>query len=596
MENMKTGRWIGSLLLAVFVCAFSLHGEEVQWQAVPDTPRTQSPAAVTLDAPVVIATSSPSEVWERSPSGTPASLTGVRGGLLPVNFETSEPASRGTSAPSVAPRRLPSEIIAVSTPVTAPAEITSEGQEEPTETLFAIDRPLPVGASSPFSSSFAGERGENRGIIRTSANVVVPAVSTVPTVPGWDAPVDGSWGVGVPTEPLAEAFDGPAFFSFGPLRPRLYASAEYLLWWIQGQAVPVLATTSAPNDFGILGAPTTQVLFGGNQINGNSPFSGGRFTLGYWLDGDQSKALEITGFFLGTRSAGFATNSSINPLIGRPIEVVPGQIAAASAEGVKIIGQETAQNTSVPGVAAGALTINAPTSLWGLAGNLRCLLCCGYNYRGYNYRFSLLAGFRNINLDESLSITENVVGLPTAPAPFANQLITVNDSFATQNHFYGGNLGADARWYWRRWSVDVRGQVALGDTVQLLDINGSQHFVPGVPTAAGLMQNFTGGLLALPSNIGHFTHNAFSVVPEIGVNLGYQILPNLRGFVGYNFLYWSNVIRPGTSIDRVVDLTQIPNFLPNPSAVPPAPGHPAPVFHEVGFWAQGLTFGLEFVY
>ena len=86
----------------------------------------------------------------------------------------------------------------------------------------------------------------------------------------------------------------------------------------------------------------------------------------------------------------------------------------------------------------------------------------------------------------------------------------------------------------------------LGDTVQILDINGSQRFVS--PT--GVVQNFTGGLLALPSNIGHFTNNAFSVVPEIGVNLGYQILPRLRGFVGYNMLYWSNVIRPGTSIDR----------------------------------------------
>ena len=168
----------------------------------------------------------------------------------------------------------------------------------------------------------------------------------------------------------------------------------------------------------------------------------------------------------------------------------------------------------------------------------------------------------------------------------------MTDHFATQNHFFGGNVGLDALWYWGRWSVEMRGQLALGDTVQLLDISGSQRFV----STTGAVQNFTGGLLALPSNIGHYNRNAFSVVPEIGVNLGYQILPCLRGFIGYNFLYWSNVIRPGTSIDTSLDVTKIPNFPLTPEPAPVSGLHPAPIFNEVGFWAQGLTFGLEFVY
>jgi hypothetical protein len=581
MGKMKKGRWIGSLLLSIGACIAELHGEDVQWQAVGDAPRTQTASTATLAAPVPLTYSSPRSEGER-PAPLPMP---IQTGLMPVSYEVSTPAQP-------LPPRPPPEIIAVSAPVTPTETLAAQEHEEAIDSVFATDRTF-FPASSKYASS--------GGIVRTSANVVVPAVapgavapgSGVPMVPGWEAPVDASWGTGVPTGPLPVDPDMAEVPSFNPLlRPRLYTAAEYLLWWIQGQSVPVLATTSAPNDFGILGAPTTQILFGGDRINGNSPFSGGRFTVGYWLGCDQNKALEFTGFFLGTRSAGFMTNSSMNPVIGRPISVVPSQIAAATAEGVKIIGQETAQNTSLPGVVAGTLTINAPTSLWGLAGNLRCLVCCGCNYR-----VSLLAGFRNINLNESLTVTENVVGLPTAPQPFTNQLITVTDRFATQNNFYGANLGADARWYWGRWSVDARAQVALGDTVQTLNISGSQQLIPGVPTASGLVvQNFTGGLLALPSNIGHFTHNAFSVVPEIGFNVGYQILPNLRGYVGYNFLYWSNVIRPGTSIDRTVDLTQIPNFLPNPSAVPPAPGHPAPIFHEVGFWAQGVTFGLEFVY
>lgn len=572
MGNMKKRRWIGSLLLTVLACVSELRGQDAEWQAVSDAPRTQA-ASATLTAPALLP-SSVSHSEEQSPIAETPVSSGTPAGL-PVRYEPSTPkAAKSSNSP-------PGEIIAVSVPVTAPATLPFEGQDEVIDTPFAVDRPIPFSTLPPFAPRKEGEGGGG-GIVQTSASVVVPAVDTgaeAPLIAGRGAPADEMWGRGMPTGPLPPDPDAPAFspFNYNPMGPRTYASAEYLLWWIQGQSAPVLATTSAPSDFGVIGAPTTQSLFGGNRINGSSPFSGGRFTLGYWLGCDQSKALEITGFFLGTRSAGFSTNSSLSPVIGRPF------VEANN-------GTETALLTSLPGVATGSLTVNAPTLLWGLAGNLRFLLCSGCNYR-----ITALAGFSNLNLDESLTITENTAALPASSAPLANPSLTVTDDFATQNHFYGGNLGADARWYWGRLSVDVRGQVALGDTVQYLNISGNRQLVLGAPAAGGLMQTFNGGLLALPSNIGHFSHNAFSVVPQVGVNIGYQFLPKLRGFVGYNFLYWSNVIRPGTSIDRALDVTQIPNFPVHP-APPPAPGHPAPSFHEVGLWAQGLTFGFEFVY
>jgi hypothetical protein len=551
MGIMKNGPWIGSLLLAVLTGIAEVRGEDVQWQTQSEMPPTET-SAVTLAPPIVLPPQRPVETMATPP---------LPGGLLPVSFETPAPAVEPAA------RRVAPDIIAVSAPVVSAVatQPAAEPEEEQTDTLFAADRPFRGTAPARRSTS---------GIVQTSATVAAPAPVEVPLVTGWDAPVDASWGAGVPTGPFPEALNAPPGAAVNPLHPRLYVAGEYLLWWVQGQQVPVLATTSAPADFGVLGAPTTQVLFGGNQIN-TSPYSGGRFTVGYWLGCDNSKAVEFTGFFLGgPNSSGFVTNSSMNPVIGRPF------LEANN-------GQETAQLTSLPGVTTGTLSVSAPSSLWGLEGNLRCLLCCGCNYR-----VSALAGFRNLNLNESLTITENIQGLSTAPPPFTNQMITVTDRFATRNNFYGGQVGIDARWYWGRWSVDARGKVALGDTVQLLDISGSQRFVS--PT--GVVQNFNGGLLALPSNIGHFSNNAFSVVPEIGFNVGYQILPCLRAFVGYNFLYWSNVIRPGTSIDRVIDVTQIPNFPLNPEPAPVVGRHPAPVFHEVGFWAQGITFGLEFVY
>ena len=57
----------------------------------------------------------------------------------------------------------------------------------------------------------------------------------------------------------------------------------------------------------------------------------------------------------------------------------------------------------------------------------------------------------------------------------------------------------------------------------------------------------------MQSNIGHFSQSQFAVVPEIGVKLGYQLTPNLRLQAGYNFLFWSNVVRPGQQIDTSVN-------------------------------------------
>ena len=63
-----------------------------------------------------------------------------------------------------------------------------------------------------------------------------------------------------------------------------------------------------------------------------------------------------------------------------------------------------------------------------------------------------------------------------------------------------------------RWSLDLRTTVALGSTHQRLTIDGSQ--VRTLPGQAPLV--FRGGLLALDSNIGTFSRDRFSVVPEVG--------------------------------------------------------------------------------
>ena len=84
-----------------------------------------------------------------------------------------------------------------------------------------------------------------------------------------------------------------------------------------------------------------------------------------------------------------------------------------------------------------------------------------------------------------------------------------------------------------------------------------------------------------------YSHEWRDVVPEVGINLGYQFTNHIRGFIGYNFLYWSNVVRPGNQIDQAVN----PNLIP--PSIPGGPSRPTFDFHGSDFWAQGINFGLD---
>ena len=146
-----------------------------------------------------------------------------------------------------------------------------------------------------------------------------------------------------------------------------------------------------------------------------------------------------------------------------------------------------------------------------------------------------------------------------------------------------GQLGQDL--------MKAFGDGTTGITHQELDIEGSQtRLVPGALPAV-----FNGGLLALNSNIGDRSRDVFSVVPEVGLTVGYQLTDHLKTFVGYNFLYWSNVIRPGDQIDTTIDVNRVPRFVPPGITVPDAGQiRPAVLFKETDFWAHGITAGFEY--
>src|SRR5882724_7686854 len=76
---------------------------------------------------------------------------------------------------------------------------------------------------------------------------------------------------------------------------RIWVRGEYLLWWTKSSILPPLLTTSPlgtpANEAGVLGLPTTEIVFGGSGESSN-PRSGGRITVGGWLDCNNTRGVE----------------------------------------------------------------------------------------------------------------------------------------------------------------------------------------------------------------------------------------------------------------------------------------------------------------
>jgi hypothetical protein len=407
---------------------------------------------------------------------------------------------------------------------------------------------------------------------------VAPTPGTPPVIGGpVAAPAgDSPYYVGQPTT-LAEQYVGEG------RAPRIVATAEYLFWWLRGANGPPLVTTSPPGMNGFL--PGAAVLLSVPDLD-RQYRPGGRFGVVFWLDDCASCGIDARYFFTGERTGRSLISSDQVPNIFRPFTAANDGLGSFSE-------QVTAAGSSV-----GSISSELRSNFWGAEVNYRDNICC-WNSCCSGFRADLLAGFRYLQLDERLTIVENYTriadfqvfdrALGQVVTEPAGTNIVIRDSFATRNDFYGGQLGTALQYHRNRWTVDLRTTVALGTTHQRLTIEGNQvRTLPGQPPLF-----FNGGLLALDSNIGTYSRDRFTVVPEVGLNVGYQVTDHVRAFVGYNFLYWSNVIRPGDQIDPVIDVNRVPRFAP--PGIPDATSvHPAVLFKSTDFWAQGINVGLEF--
>lgn len=359
-------------------------------------------------------------------------------------------------------------------------------------------------------------------------------------------------------------------------------------WWTRGQRVPPLATTSDPGtplaSAGILGTGTTSLLLGDERLNAQGA-PGGRFWLGWNIDDTGSNRLEFQYFLLGQETESF--------LFSSPAEF--GILARPYFD--TFTNQPSAQVIGFPASANGQVNVGTELNLHGLGMWWRTnLLSLGPwqgdfvgwpGRRGHVLnRVDLILGYRNLDLDESLNITsQQVVTDPGGTLP-AGSVVHISDRFRTENDFDGFDVGLGWHWSKGRFGTVNAIRFAVGNLRQSVTIlgNTSTTLPGGSPTRVD------GGLLALPSNIGTYQQSDFAIVPELGLNLYWQISACSRMTFGYTVIALPDAVRPGDQVDFDIDSRQIP-----PGTYPAARA-PEQTFVEDDLWVRGLNWGVEFAF
>ncbi|NNE00346.1 MAG: BBP7 family outer membrane beta-barrel protein [Pirellulaceae bacterium] len=362
-----------------------------------------------------------------------------------------------------------------------------------------------------------------------------------------------------------------------------WVSVEALHWWQDGMRLPALVTTSTGtgvtrDDAGVLGKPQTAILFGGEDVL-DSRFDGFRLKFGFWLDRCHTWGVGAEYFHIGLESEDFIASSNGDRILARPFFNTQ-------------TGLEDSELVSFPGVISGTVTARATSELYGGGFHFKRLRCCQEGCKSWLFcgcdehfcsRTEAMVGYRYLQLDEDIGITENLVSSQqNNPGSF-----NIRDSFDTRNQFNGIDFGWKHRVTRGYWTYDCLMRMAIGNTRQTVRIDGRTVISdPNNPPPTTL----EGGLLAQTSNIGIHKQDEFTIVPEFNANVGYQLTDHLRAMLGYSFIYWSNVVRPGDQIST--DLN--PNLLPpqaNPLVGVQRPGF---AFDTTDYWVQGFSYGLEY--
>jgi hypothetical protein len=355
---------------------------------------------------------------------------------------------------------------------------------------------------------------------------------------------------------------------------RLYLRAEYLLWDVDGMDTPPLVTTSPGGTpratAGVLGESGISVLFADGQLNDGTA-SGVLLGGGFWITPQRSIAIEAEYYQLEEQDDGYNGSSGGEVILARPFFDI-------------VAGQETAQLISYPDLVSGSIGVASESDFRSALIDLRVALCPTHGIHcqqcGMHDRTDWIIGYRNLRLDDSLLVNENLTSeLTSAPGTIA-----VTDRFVSENEFHGLQLGFVHRANLHKAWLESTLRLALGNNQSTLQIDGQTTY-----TETGVTDTLPGGLYAQRTNIGTFQEDEFVMIPELGVRLGIRLTKRLHMTVGYSAIYLPNVIRAGEQIDT--DLN--PGLIPEEANPLTGALRPRLLMIRSDYLAHGLHLGGE---
>ncbi len=338
---------------------------------------------------------------------------------------------------------------------------------------------------------------------------------------------------------------------------------------------------------GRVGHPGTTVLFG-DATMGDDMRSGFRTTFGMWLGPCHRWDVEFDYLSLGERSNEFSMFSTGFPILARPFFNVETNAQASELVAYPGVLQGTVAAVARTYLQAAGMTFSR--NLCSCDSCCESCDCCEETCGGapaccppllHCCRTDLLIGFRYYNLADFVGVTEDL-GV-TQPGPSQGTAIGVSDNFRASNNFYGSEIGLRTQIYRGRWSFEVLTKIAMGNNHQTITIDGQTTITP----LGGTTQTYDAGVLAGGTNGGVYQRDQFTIIPQLGLEVGYQLNCHWRAYLGCDLLYWGAVTRAADQIDLNLDPRNFPPITAQGLPFPQFPGK------TDAFWAAGLHLGLE---
>ncbi len=351
---------------------------------------------------------------------------------------------------------------------------------------------------------------------------------------------------------------------------KYWGSFEFLMWWRKSQEMPPLVTTSPDGTdaaiAGVLGNPTTQILYPSDSPNSNAR-AGGRLTVGLWFDECETLGLGARLYSLGEATATFDADSDEYAILARPFYNLT-------------LDEPDADVIVFPTFTTGSISVDNTSRVGGGDVFLRRWFC-GDACR----RFDLLIGYQFARIDSEVSVSSNRRSIRTEGSIPFGTVIQMTDLFDTTNSYHAGELGLLGEYDRGNITWSLLAKVGLGTMQQQTRISGSTTTaVPGQPVTTTNQ-----GLLALGTNIGTYEQNAFTVSPELQLTAAYHLTSNLDLSVGYSFIYWNHVAQAGQQMDEILNTTQINGALVGAA-------RPEFLNQDSSYYVQGLSVGLQWIW